>query len=145
MKKILVGLFVGVFLGLILYALGDTAVTLYKDARTAASSGNYKDFVLNIVAGVLLIYLMLSSSSKHRRTVKKLKSQVIELENATEGYRYRGEEDRLRKERDKLREEGASMSAELTYQARLIKEYELLVTKDTQDKIKKFIFSEDDR
>ena len=40
---------------------------------------------------------------------------------------------------------GFSMSAELSYKDRLIKEYEKELNEETQNSIKNFIFSEDDR
>lgn len=45
----------------------------------------------------------------------------------------------------KLNRENYSMSAELTLQHRLITEYEKIIPKKTQDDIKQWIFSEDDR
>jgi hypothetical protein len=52
---------------------------------------------------------------------------------------------KIGKKNEMLEKSGSSMSAELTYQARLIKAYETVVSKEEQDKIKGFIFSEDDR
>ena len=44
-----------------------------------------------------------------------------------------------------LEKEGFVMSAELSWKDRLIKEYETIVNRETQIRIKKYIFSEDDR
>lgn len=44
-----------------------------------------------------------------------------------------------------LEEAGSEMSARLSYLDRLVKEYETIINRETQIRIRKYIFSEDDR
>lgn len=53
--------------------------------------------------------------------------------------------DKLAEEKKQHEDAAYQMSAELTYKDRLIEEYETIVSKEQQESIKKFIFSEDDR
>jgi len=46
---------------------------------------------------------------------------------------------------EELLKEGFIMSGKIEYLEQLVKAYEKIITKEDQDKIKNFIFSEDDR